>query len=144
MTVYSLFQPPLLLAVGLVVLVIGTPSHSETVMTEVEEDRFVCLACQARHFPAIYSSRRSLRLHIHHSKKPKCAQEWSKRKNMTRPGDVIAGGAGGMGPCPPPQHQPPADVAGGYTCVYNVYTIYIQCIHCVYSIYILCIYMVYT
>ncbi len=28
---------------------------------------------------------------------------------MTRPGDVIAGGslAGGMGPCPPPQHQPP-------------------------------------
>ena len=26
---------------------------------------------------------------------------------MTRPGDVIAGGSGGMGPCPPPQHQPP-------------------------------------
>ena len=26
---------------------------------------------------------------------------------MTRPGDVIAGGSGGMVPCPPPQHQPP-------------------------------------
>jgi hypothetical protein len=33
-----LFQQPLLLAVGLVVLVIGTPS--ETGMREVEEDRF--------------------------------------------------------------------------------------------------------
>ncbi len=29
---------------------------------------------------------------------------------MTRPGDVIAGGAGGMGPCNPPQHQPPGGV----------------------------------
>ena len=26
-----------------------------------------------------------------------------------RPGDVIAGGAGGMGPCPAPQHQPPGN-----------------------------------
>ncbi len=86
MTVYSLFQQPLLLAVGLVVRVIETPSSSETVMTEVEEDWFVCLACQARHFPAIYSSRRALRLHIHHSKNPTCAQEWSKIKVMTRPG----------------------------------------------------------
>ncbi len=25
----------------------------------------------------------------------------------TRPGDVIAGGTGRMGPCAPPQHQPP-------------------------------------
>ncbi len=30
-----------------------------------------------------------------------------KMKVMIRPGDVIAGGASGMGPCPPPQHQPP-------------------------------------
>ncbi len=49
--VYSLFQQPLLLAVGWVVIVIGTPS--ETGMTEVKEDRFVCLACQAQHFQAI-------------------------------------------------------------------------------------------
>ena len=52
MTVHSLFQPPILLAVALVALVIGT--YSESGMTEVEEDRFVCLACQARHFPAIF------------------------------------------------------------------------------------------
>ncbi len=98
-------------------------------MTEVEEDQFVCLACQARHFPADYSSRHALRVHIHKSKNPKCAQEWSNIKVMTRPGDAIAGIAGGMGPCPPPQHQPPGGV---YThiilCIYNVYTKYIHCI----------------
>jgi hypothetical protein len=76
-------------------------------MTEVEEDRFVCLVCQARNFPAIFSSRRALRVHFARSKNPKCQQEWGKIKVMIRPGDVIAGGAGGMGPCPPPQHQPP-------------------------------------
>ncbi len=77
-------------------------------MTEVEEDRFVCLACQARrHFPAIFSSRRALRVHFVRSKNPKCSQEWRKIKVMIRPGDIIAGGAAGMGPCPPPQHQPP-------------------------------------
>ena len=110
MTVYSLFQLPILLAVALVALVIGTSSVSR--MPEVEEDQFVCLACQALHFPAIFSSRRALRVHIHRSKNPKCAQEWSKIKIMTRPGDVIAGGSGGimMGPCPPPQHQPPGGV----------------------------------
>ncbi len=99
MILYSLLQPPLLLAVALVVLVIGTPS--EKGMTEIEEDRFVCLACQARNFPAVFSSRRALRVHMHKSKNPKCAKEWSKIKVMTRPGDVIAGGgcgAGGMGP----------------------------------------------
>ena len=115
----NLWEAQLLLAVVLIVLVIGTLSVvlvigtlSETGMAEVDEERFVCLACQARHFPAIYGSKRSLRLHIHHSKNPKCAQKWSKIKVITRPGDVIAGGAGGMGPCPPPQHQPPG---GKYT-----------------------------
>jgi hypothetical protein len=144
MTFYSLFQPPLLvLAVGLLVLDIGT--LSETGMTEVEEDRFVCLACQARHFPAVYSSRRALRVHIHKSKNPKCAQEWSKIKVMTRPCDVIADGAGGMGPCPPSQHQPPG---GAYThnilCIYNVYSQYIHCIFLRYTRYIPSIYLVYT
>jgi hypothetical protein len=47
-------------------------------MTEVEEDRFICLACQARHFPAIYCSRRALLIHMTKSKNPKCVQEWSK------------------------------------------------------------------
>ena len=82
MTVHRLFQPPFLLAVALFALVIGTFSGSG--MTKVQEDRFVCLACQARHFPAIFSSRRALRIHMHHSKNPKCALEWSKIRVMTR------------------------------------------------------------
>jgi hypothetical protein len=73
-----LFQQPLLLAVGLVVLVIGTPS--ETGMTEVEEDRLVCLACQALHFQAIYyCSRCTLSIHMTKSKNPKFVQEWSRK-----------------------------------------------------------------
>ncbi len=133
MTFYSLFQQPLLvLAVGLLVLVIWT--SSETGMTEVKEDRFVCLACQARHFPAVYSSGRALRVHIHKSKNPKCVQEWSKIKVMTRPGDVIACGAGGMGSCPPPQHQPPGRLY--IPKIYIIYTENILYIHMVYTIYI--------
>jgi hypothetical protein len=149
MTVYSPFQPPILLAVALVALVIGTSSVSR--MTEVEVDRFVCLACQARHFPAIFSSRRALRIHITKSKNPKCGQEWSKIKIMTRPGDVIAGGSGGMGPCPPPQHQPPGGVDNSnILCMCNIYTLYIPCIYNVYVWYVKgishipWIYMVYT
>jgi len=66
---------------------------------------------------------------------------------MTRPGDsdVVAGGAGGMGPCPPPQHQPPG---GEYTCIilciYNVYTICIHSIFKTYHINIPSIYKIYT
>ena len=48
MTFYSLFQPPLLLiTVGLVILLIETPSETGPGMTEVKEDQFVWLACQA-------------------------------------------------------------------------------------------------
>ncbi len=66
MTFYSLFQPPLLLlAIGLVILVLGTPSETGPGMMEVKEDRFVCLACQARHFPAVYSSRRARALRVY-------------------------------------------------------------------------------
>ena len=108
MTFHSLCHPPLLLGVALLSLVFGTLSGS--VMTEVEEERFVCVECQSRHFPAFFSSRRALRVHMHRSKNPKCALEWSKIRVITRPGDVIAGGSGGMGPCPPPQHQPPGAV----------------------------------
>ena len=104
MTFHSLFQPPLLLGFALLSLVFGTFSGS--VMTEVEEERFVCVECQSLHFPAIFSSRRALRVHMHRSKNPKCALQWSKIRVITRPGDVIAGGSGGMGPCPPLQHQP--------------------------------------
>jgi hypothetical protein len=148
MTFYSRCQPAyLLLAVGIVVLVTGNPSETCPGMSQVEEDRFVCLACQARHFPAVYSSRRALRIHMAKSKNPQCAVDWVQIKVMTRPGDVIAGGVGGMGPCPPPQHQPPG---GEYTCIilciYTVYTIYRHGIFKTYPIYIpsLCIYKVYT
>ncbi len=65
---------------------------------------------------------------------------------MTRPGDsdVVTGGAGGMGPCPPQQHQPPGGV---YTHIIHVYTMYIQSIYIVsqkYTIYIPSIYKIYT
>ena len=53
---------------------------------------------------------------------------------MTRPGDVIAGGASGMGPGPPPQHQQPADVSSGYKFVYNIY-IYIMYIQYIFYVY---------
>jgi hypothetical protein len=62
---------------------------------------------------------------------------------MTRPddSDVVARGAGGMGPCPPPQHQPPGGVN---THIIHVYTMYVQSIHIVYPKNILYIYQVYT
>jgi hypothetical protein len=59
---------------------------------------------------------------------------------MTRPGDldVIAAGAGGMGPCPPPQHQPPDGVCTHIIiCIHNVYTKDVYCISQKYTIYIL-------
>jgi hypothetical protein len=80
---------------------------------------------------------------------------------MTRQGDsdVIAGGAGGMGPCPPPQHQPLGGVYthitlriyNGYTkdihSISQKYTIYIYIYthtHQVYTLHILRIYNLYT
>ncbi len=62
---------------------------------------------------------------------------------MTRPGDsdAAAGGAGGMGPCPPPQHQLPGGV---YTHIIHVYTMYIPSIYIAYPKNILYIYQVYT
>ncbi len=135
---YSLFQKPFLLAVGLIVLVIGTPSEME--MTKVKEDWFVCLACQAQLFSAIYSSRRALRIHMTKSKNPKCAQEWSKIKVITRPGDVIVCGASGMGPYPPLQHQQPGVICTHFIlCIFQQYTMYFQ----VYLLYILETYNVY-
>ncbi len=54
-------------------------------------------------------------MHTHMSKIKMCKGGELKRITlMTRPGDVIAGGSGGMGPCPPPQHQPP-DIYLSYT-----------------------------
>ncbi len=61
-----------------------------------------------------------------------------KKSVMTRPGDVIAGGSGGMGPCPPPQHQPP-----GIIDIYLIYTWFIS-VWNTYAQYILDIYQIYT
>ncbi len=66
---------------------------------------------------------------------------------MTRPGDwdVIAAGAGGIGPCPPPQHQP---LDGVYThiilCIYQVYTKDKNCIFQKNTVYKQSIYLKYT
>ncbi len=76
---------------------------------------------------------------------------------MTCPGDldVIAGGACGMEPCPPSQHQPPGveythnilwiyRVYSLHIVIFNVYTFCIHLIYIVSTIYILMIYHVYT
>ncbi len=67
---------------------------------------------------------------------------------MTRLGDsdvIIAGGASGMGPCPPQQHQPPGGVFTHFIlCIYNVYTKDINWVSQKYTIYKLSIYNVYT
>jgi len=152
MTFYSRCQPAyLLLAVGIVVLVTGNPSETCPGMSQVEEDRFVCLdSCVSG--PALPCSlqfqTRPAHPHGQEQESKVCAgvgQNQSYVTVMTRPGDVIAGGVGGMGSCPPPQHQPPG---GEYTCIilciYTVYTIYIHGIFKTYPVYIPSSYNIYT
>ena len=68
--------------------------------------RFVCTTCEKRGLPAFFVDVRAA--HIHRTKSKRCqGADIKKITVLTRPGDVIAGGSGGMGPCPPPQHQPP-------------------------------------
>ena len=75
-----------------------------SVLTQMEH--FVCYSCEKRGFPSFFVSKRAV--HTHMSKSKMCKGGESKRITvMTRPCDVIAGGSGGMRPCPPPQHQPP-------------------------------------
>ncbi len=74
----------------------------------VVEERFVYLACQELNVHSILNTKRALRIQMSKSKNPRCLSEGSdKIRVMTRPGDIISGGLGGMGPCPPLQHQPP-------------------------------------
>jgi len=66
---------------------------------------------------------------------------------MTCPGnlDVIAGGAGGMGPYPPSQLLPPGvEYAHNILQIYYVYSLHIPCIYLVYTMYIYYIFHVYT
>ncbi len=75
-----------------------------SVLTQMEH--FVCYSCEKRGFPLFFVSKRAV--HTHMSKSKMCKGGESKRITvMTRPCDVLAGGSGGMRPCPPPQHQPP-------------------------------------
>ena len=81
------------------------------------EKRYVCSACAARGMPAFFNSRANA--HMHMAKSSRC--KGSAVKSVTipiRPGDVIAGGAGGMGPCPAPQHQPPGN--GNYAYIPDI------------------------
>ncbi len=72
----------------------------------IESVRFVCISCEQRSLPAFYLSTRAC--HVHMSRAKRCHGSACKKVTiMTRPGDVIAGGSGGMGPCLPPLHQPP-------------------------------------
>ena len=88
-----------------------------SVLTQMEH--FVCFSCEKRGFPSFFVSKRAV--HTHMSKSKMCKGGESKRITvMTRPGEVIAGGSGGMGPCLPSQHQPPG--------IYLVYTRYILCL----------------
>ena len=87
------------------IMSLGRPGPADPVGTS-ESVRFVCTSCERRNLPAFFSSLRACRIHQGMSKR--ChGSAYEKVTVLTRPGDVIAGGSGGMGPCPPPQHQPP-------------------------------------
>jgi hypothetical protein len=65
--------------------------------------------------------------------------QWLRSKKisvMTRPRDVIAGGSGGIGRCPPPQHQPQG-IIEEYICYRSgIYPDkYARCIPDIYQIY---------
>ena len=62
--------------------------------------RYICSTCEKKGLRAFFVSKRAV--HGHMSKCKGCrGSEVKKITVMTRPGDVIAGGSGGMGPCPP-------------------------------------------
>ena len=82
----------------------ASQQSGSSVLTQME--RFVCCSCEKQGLPSFFVSKRAVRIHMGKSKKCK-GGEYKRITVMTRPCDVIAGGSGGMGPCPPPQHQPP-------------------------------------
>ena len=85
---------------------------------------FVCTTCEKRVLHAFFVDARAA--HIHMGKSKRChGADVKKITVVTRPGDVIAGGSGGMGPCPPPQHQPPG-IYQEYTCHIPLYDRYIS------------------
>ena len=104
MSALSIRNQCIFLAVYSAVLLFSAYAMSDSA-SNTTATRYVCSACDARKQPSIFSSRKNAHLHI--TKSARC--HGSKVKTVriiTRPGDVIAGGAGGMGQCPMPQHQP--------------------------------------
>ena len=79
--------------------------------------RYICSTCEKKGLRSFFVSERALRIHMTKSKGCRGA-DVKKISVMTRPGDVIAGGSGGMGPCPPPQHQPPG--------IIDIYLVYVR------------------
>jgi hypothetical protein len=76
---------------------------------------YICSSCEKKGLRAFFVSKRAV--HVHTSKCKGCSGSNVKQISvMTRPGDVIACGSGGMGQCPPQQHQPPG-IIKAYTCI---------------------------
>ncbi len=59
-------------------------------------ERFVCCSCEKQGLPSFFVSKRAVRIHMGKSKMCK-GGEYKRITVMIRPGDVIAGGSGGMG-----------------------------------------------
>ena len=88
--------------------------------------RYVCCSCESRQISSFYCSRANV--HRHMAKSARCKASTVKKVNIiARAGDVIAGGAGGMGPCPLPQHQPPGKCHSLY--IYEIYLIIMEIYH---------------
>ena len=61
--------------------------------------RYICSTCEKKGLRSFFVSDRAVRIHMSKCKGCRGA-DVKKISVMTRPGDVIASGSGGMGPCP--------------------------------------------
>ena len=139
MSALSIRNQCIFLAVYSAVLLFSAYAMSDSA-SNTTVTRYVCSACDAHKQPSFFSSRKNAHMHI--TKSARC--HGSKVKTVRiiiRPGDVIAGGAGGMGQCPMQQHQPPgksdiSNIRRPY--VWNIPSIFFE------YIYIQRIYLEYT
>jgi hypothetical protein len=101
------------------------PASRSELFGATKSSSYVCAMCQKRGMQGIVVPPRAIHVHMSRSKIC-CDAEVKKITVTTRPGDVIAGGSGGMGPCPPPQHHPPG-IGQTYTChIPVIYLVYIS------------------
>ncbi len=107
---------------------------------------YLCTWCEKKGLRAFFVSSRAA--HIHMSKCKGHSGSEVKQISvimMTRPRDVIAGGSGGMGLCPPPQHQPPGIIKECTWYIPGIYPWrYARYITWRYARYITDIYQIYT